>query len=88
MKPRGNFRACLHVSEKTSFGPVNYILYLADRKIKLVSQVLEFGTIKKPALEYCPISFFKNPLIYQVLQLTTANVAVLNGITSVSLLHL
>lgn len=83
MKPRGNFRAYLHVSEKTSFGPVNYILYLADRKIKLVSQILEFDTIKQSALEYCPVSFFKNPLVYQVLQLATTNAIVLNGITSV-----
>lgn len=83
MKPRGNFRAYLHVSEKTGFGPINYILYLANGKTKLVSQIFEFDTIKQPALEYCPVSFFKNPLIYQVLQLATANIIILNGITSV-----
>lgn len=69
--------------EKAGFGPINYILYLTNRKTKLVSQILEFDTIKQPALEYCPISFFKYPLVYQVLQLTTANVIILNGITSV-----
>lgn len=83
MKPRGNFRTYLHVSEKAGFGPVNYILYLTNGKTELVSQILEFDTIKQPALEYCPISFFKNPLVYQELQLTSANVIILNGTTSV-----
>ena len=83
MKPRGNFRACLHVSKKTGFGPINYILYLTNGKTKLVSQILEFDTIKQPALEYCPISFFKNPLVYKVLQLAAANITVLDSVTSV-----
>lgn len=73
----------LHVSEKTGFGPINYILYLTNRKTKLVSQILEFDTIKQPALEYCPISFFKNPLVYKVLQLAAANIAVLDSVTPV-----
>lgn len=83
MKPRGNFRVYLHMGEKTGFGPINYILYLTNGKTKLVSQIFEFDAIKQPSLEYCPVSFFKNPLVYQVLQLTAANVIVLNGITPV-----
>lgn len=83
MKPRGSFQAYLHVSEKTGFGPINYILYLTNGKTKLVSQIFELDTIKQPALEYCPISFFKNPLVYKVIQLTAANVVILNGITPV-----
>ena len=83
MRPRGNFRAYLHVSEKTGFGLINYIFYLTNRKTKLVSQIFEFDTIKQPALKYCSVSFFKNPLIYQVLQLATANIIILNDITSV-----
>ena len=71
------------MGEKTGFGPINYILYLTNGKTELISQILKFDTIKQSALEYHPVSFFKNPLVYQVLQLTAANVIVLNGITSV-----
>lgn len=73
----------LHVGEKTGFGPINYILYLTNGKTKLVSQIFEFDTIKQPALEYCPVSFFKNPLVYKVFQLTAADIAVLDSVTSV-----
>ena len=71
------------MGEKTGFGPINYILYLTNRKTKLVSQILEFDTIKQPAFEYCTVSFFKNPLVYQVFQLAAANIAVLDSVTPV-----